>query len=149
MANGDERRWDTYRRYIIRWEQGVNTPDEGNRNAYADAIGCPRSLFREDQDLFADLTTTLRSVIRAATNDQVKNEITSAIGPILSAVESLAEAVDRDDDLVEAIAQLRVRCVLALDRLERGEGSECLAPVVNAGRKVVGLMRVRYDEAAA
>ena len=46
MAGDNEKRYDTYRRYIIRWENGHNTPDESNRNAYADAVGCPRSLFQ-------------------------------------------------------------------------------------------------------
>ena len=121
MAGDNEKRYDTYRRYIIRWENGHNTPDESNRNSYADAVGCPRSLFRDEtRNLSADLMSAVSTAMRSIANDEARSEVAKILDPLGDMLEGLFDADDLDDEIAEAALHVQACAHIAIPRFRSG-----------------------------
>lgn len=115
LAAGDEKRYDTFRRYLIRWESGRNRPDEAHRNLIADTLGVPRSSFSPDAVDASPYDTLLRS-LRAV----VDHELRERIDPLQETIEEL-QRVDLAESLGDALAYVYGRVLIAIDLWKEGE----------------------------
>lgn len=133
MAGGDTKRYDTLRRYVIRWESGKNTPDEVNRDRYADAVGIPRSLLREGatpNDLAADLAAVLGSIVNALSEERDRVRL----APMAEAIDQILDLASQDDEIAEAASYLRASALNAIPKFHSGDREQIEAAIARVRR---------------